>query len=93
MNVLLHKQCRWLLTTYTDFVTEIYQHFKRLMLARTVESCWHKYTGWTAILATPQKTESQTWGEEEKTESKNSPHVWDFVFLGGGKKDESPCMG
>ena len=39
----------------------------------------------------PPKQQSPRHGAKEKTESKNSPHVWDSVFLGGGKKDDTPC--
>ena len=49
-------------------------------------------TGCLILLATPQKTESQTWGEFLDSVFFPSPHVWDSVFLGGGKKNQTPCM-
>ena len=38
----------------------------------------------------PPKNRVPEMGWRKKTESKNSPHVWDSVFFGGGKKDKSP---
>ena len=39
-----------------------------------------------------QKNRVPDMGWRKKTESKNSPHVRDSVFWGGGKKDKSPCI-
>ena len=44
--------------------------------------------GGPLFLPHPQKTESQTWrGNGPRT----PPHVWDSVFLGGGKNSSPPC--
>ena len=47
-----------------------------------VSSLRSNVTGWTAILATPQKIESQTWGEEKK-QSPRTPPMSGTLFFGG----------
>ena len=47
-------------------------------------------TGCPILLATPQKTEYQAWGEE-KNRVQELPPCLGLCFLGGGKKDETPC--
>ena len=39
----------------------------------------------------PPKKQSPRQGVKKKTDSKNSPHVWDSDFLGGGKNSGPPC--